>query len=578
MVAVGLSLLALFGGVLTGDLSSPEMAPHYDRSAPGGFWYVFAVFFPAVTGFTAGIGMSGDLKDPKRSIPRGTLLAVATGAGVYLGILFLLSVTAKVDGSMLARLDPGSPPIWTNIALFGFWLVFPGMWGAILSSAFGSALGGPRVLQALANDGLAPRILGRTSRTGQPSIATWVTGAIALAAVALGDLNAVGRWVTIFFLTLYVTINLSAALETMVGDPSYRPTIKVPWIVSLCGSIGAVLVMFLINRWACIAAIGLELLLYLYLRRRAMQSSWGDVRAGMWTAVARFALLKLRGGTRQARNWRPQILLFTNNPASRLGLVRMATWFNQDRGVVTVCQLVVGDLHTAGDHILEQVDEMNTALTNEGLVAFGEVDIVPEFESGLIGVVQANGFAGMQSNTVMFGWPDDAKGLSMLLRVMRAVSRIHKSTILARLPSKTEGLINHRRIDVWWGGLQHNGDLMLLLAHLLHLNPEWRQAEIVLRTIVPSSDQHASMAEKLNELVTDVRIDAETDVIVKNPDLSLMEVMHGASRDSDVVFIGLNIPPRGEELAYAKRLFQLADGFPATILVRNCEHFAGHLI
>ena len=56
--------------------------------------------------------------------------------------------------------------------------------------------------------------------------------------MALGDLNAVGRWVTIFFLTLYVMINLSAALERLVGDPSYRPTIRVPWFVSLSGSVG----------------------------------------------------------------------------------------------------------------------------------------------------------------------------------------------------------------------------------------------------------------------------------------------------------------------------------------------------
>jgi len=577
MVAVGLSVLALTGGVAAGGFASPEMAPHYERSAPDGFWYVLAVFFPAVTGFTAGIGMSGDLKDPQRSIPRGTLLAVVTGTLVYLGILALLSMSAKVDGPMLARLDPRAPPIWSNIALLGSWLVFPGMWGAILSSAFGSALGGPRVLQALANDGLAPRALARTSRTGQPTIATWIAGAIALAAVALGDLNAVGRWVTIFFLTLYVTINLAAALESLVGDPSYRPTIRVPWYVSFAGSIGAVVVMFLINRIACVSAVFLELLLYLALRRREMQSSWGDVRAGMWTALARFALLKLRGLRQQARNWRPHILLFTNNPASRMGLVRMATWFNQDRGVVTVCQLTVGDLQAHGADLSEQVAEMNEALSNEGLVAFGEVAIVPEFEPGLLGVAQANGFAGMHSNTLMFGWPNDEHGLAMLLRVTRAVARINKSIIIARLPKDT-GLVNHQRIDVWWGGLQHNGDLMLMLAHLLNLNPEWRQARVTLRTIVTREAEREPMNRRVAELLDEVRIEAETDVIIKAPDTGFVETMHQASQDADVVFIGLAIPEADDELSYAGRLFELADGFPATVLVRNSESFAGELI
>ena len=576
MVAVGLSLLALAGGIVEGGITAPEMVPHYERSAPDGFWYVLAVFFPAVTGFTAGIGMSGDLEDPKRSIPKGTLLAVLTGAVIYVGILLALSTSAKVDGPSLASLDPNAPPIWTSIALFGVWLIYPGMWGAILSSAFGSALGGPRVLQALANDGLAPRLLSRTSRTGQPTIATWITGLIALGAVALGDLNAVGRWVTIFFLTLYVTINLAAALEQLVGDPSYRPTIKVPWIISFGGSVGAVVVMFLINKVACGAAIGLELLLYLYLRRKAYKSSWGDVRAGMWTALARFALLKLRVMPRQARNWRPLILLFTNNPAHRIGLVRLASWFNQKRGVVTVCQLVVGDLHRLGEEARRDQDALNVTLTEEGLAAFGEVNIVPEFESGLIGVAQANGFAGLQSNTLMFGWPNDDKGLALLLRVTRIVAPINKSIIIARLPEDT-GLLSRRQIDVWWGGLESNGDLMLLLAHLLSLNPEWHMAEITLRTIVPQEEK-AAMVKRMEDLINEVRIEARCDVIINDGQRSVVEIMHSSSHSADVVVIGLALPEEGTELAYAGRLFELAHGFPATIVVRNSEHFAGQLI
>ena len=204
-IAIGAALTA---GVFTAELRAPELAPTY-RTAPAGFWYVFAVFFPAVTGFTAGIGLSGDLENPRRSIPRGTLLAVMTGALVYLSIPILLSITDRVTPEQLA--EPGI--IWVKIAVLGAWLVFPGVWGAILSSAFGSALGGPRVLQSLSRDGLTPAFFARTSATGQPTIAAWVSGAIALGAVALGGLNAVAQFVTILFLTLYVTINLSAAAE-----------------------------------------------------------------------------------------------------------------------------------------------------------------------------------------------------------------------------------------------------------------------------------------------------------------------------------------------------------------------------
>lgn len=577
MVTVGLSLLVLIIGVISGGFKAPEWTPHFERTAPEGFWFVFAVFFPAVTGFTAGIGMSGDLKNPKRSIPRGTILAVITGTLIYLSIMFLLGMSSKINGEALAQLNLTEPPIWSEVALLGPWLIFPGMWGAILSSAFGSALSGPRVLQALAHDGLAPKALTLTSRTGQPTIATWVTGAMALAAVGLGDLNAVGRWVTIFFLTLYVMINLAAALEKLAGDPYYRPTIRVPWAISLLGSMGAILVMFLINPMVCILALLLEYILYLLLRRRALKSSWGDVRVGLWTAIARFSLMRLRNLTWHPRNWRPQILVFTSNPINRLGLVRLATWFNQNRGVVTVCQLMQGDLEKEDIHLPDRCHEMDEILLDKGLVGFGKVGVVRDLESGIISTVQANGFAGLQANTVMFGWPDNHEGMVRLLKIMRTLEKLELSTIIARLPNP-DGLERQSRIDIWWRGRQHNGDLMLLLAHLLTLNNEWRDSRIFLRTIIRRPDGYEAMSKKLGLLIEETRINAETDVIIKPTQNTFTQTMHQESKETDAIFLGLKMPTEDEIQGYARTLLELAVGPFGYIMVRNAGPYRGKLI
>jgi amino acid transporter len=573
MAAVGLSLLALAIGVATGPTRAPEWLPTY-RTAPAGFWYVFAVFFPAVTGFTAGIGMSGDLKDPQRSIPRGTLLAVATGALVYLLVPVLMSITGRIGPDELAG---AGLVAWTGVALFGAWLVYPGLWGAILSSAFGSALSGPRVLQALASDGLAPRFLARLSPTGQPTVATWLCGALALAAVLLGGLNEVAKFVTILFLTLYVTINLSAAFERLAGDPSYRPTIRVPWYVSLLGSAGAVGVMFLISPVACLAALGLELILYLYLRRRAMRKRWGDVRAGLWVALTRFALLQLRQHEKDPRNWRPHILLFVGDTAKRIGLVRLASWFNLDRGIITACRLVVGDRERQDLEVDRLRAEMEADLERERLVAFGEVDVVPEFESGAVSVAQANGIAGLHSNTVMFGWPEKPERLAGLLRIMRAVSRFRKSTVIARLKWAGEPG-QQQRIDIWWRGKQWNGDLMLLFAHLLRMNPEWRGARITIRSIVLDEKMREAREANLSELVRETRIQAETEVIVKPEDATVAEVIHRHSGRADVTFLGLMVPEQGREEESADRLAELAGGLNTVIFVRNASEFAGELV
>jgi amino acid transporter len=572
MAAVGISFVALIIGVLAGGLRAPEMASTY-RTAPQGFWYVFAVFFPAVTGFTAGIGMSGDLRNPQRSIPLGTIMAVVTGTLVYISVLVLLSITAQISLEELA--EPGI--VWVKVAFLGAWLVFPGIWGAILSSAFGSVLGGPRVLQALAGDGLAPKFLARVSKTGQPTIATWVSGGIALVAVLLGELNAVAQFVTILFLTLYVTINFSAGLEKLVGDPSYRPTINIPWYISLLGSLGAVAVMFLISPVACVIAIGLELALYVFLRQRAMKRRWGDVRAGFWVALARFTLLRLRNHSMDPRNWRPHILLFVGDPAKRIGLVRLANWFNQNRGLVTACQLVEGDLKKDEANIEKKKEQMDRVLEKEGLVAFSNVNIVKEYESGLIDVMQADGIAGLKSNTVMFGWPKKSGRLESILRIMRAVSKTGKSTIISRLKWGHEPG-RQKEIDIWWRGLKNNGDLMLLLAYLLSLNPEWSDARIMVRSVVENDRARKKMEASLNKLVPSTRIKAETEVIVKPKGKTILEVMHEYSRNASVVFLGLREPEPGAESEYAEHMKKMVKGFNTTIFVHNEGEFAGHLI
>ena len=310
MVLVGLSLVALAAGVFSGPLKAPQWGASAGHLGQGpGFWVILAVFFPAVTGFSAGIGMSGDLEDPQKAIPRGTILAVVVGTAVYLVIPFLLAITARVDAGDLARIDPEVSPVWTKIALFGGILIYPGICGAILSSAFGSALAGPRVLQALAKDRLVPAFLAKSSKTDQPTIATWVAGAIALSAVAMGNLNAVAQLVTILFLTLYMTENLVAAVESLVRDPSYRPTLKIHWLISLLGVAGILVVMFLISPKASVLALALEAALWLVLRKKNLMAAWGNVWAGLWGSLARFSLYNLMRQVRSPRSWRPYILL-----------------------------------------------------------------------------------------------------------------------------------------------------------------------------------------------------------------------------------------------------------------------------
>ena len=566
MVLIGISLAALVSGAEFGGSQVEAFGPE----GSAGFWEVFAVFFPAVTGILAGLGLSGDLKTPERSIPRGVMVSVLVGLVVYLAVPVILANAATTEE--LAN----NPMIWTTIAPAP--LVMGGLWGAILSSAIGSILAAPRTLQALADDGLVPSALGRLDeKKGEPMLALYISGGVALLAVALGDLNAVASVVTMFFLTTYGMLNLAAGLESVVADPAFRPSIKVPWWISMIGCLGCFVAMFSIHPGACLLAIIIEGIIWWVLSRRALRTTWGDLRSGLWFTMARFAMLKLNQSKHDPRNWRPHILVFVADLQRNLGMVRMANHFSQERGIVTVSTLLLGDIeeHQHAEQLAERNREL---LEANGIVAFAETAAVTELESDMITVAQANGMAGLSSNVVMFGWPgEDSDRLGRLLGLVRRMTGLEKSSMIVR-PIKGSRTKGNGEIVVWWKGKENNGDMMLLLAHLLNLASGWRNNTLVLKSVADDEASGEAVHRAFESMFPDLRMDVRLEVILRPTDQTHVDVIREASQNADLVFLGMAVPEAGSELQYAENLLTLLDGLPSTILVRNASRFHGRLI
>ncbi len=569
MVAIGLALTSLVVGVAR---QGQSQIPLWAGTAEGaGFWTVFAVFFPAVTGLMAGISLSGDLKDPKRSITVGTLAAIGVGFVVYLVVPIVLVAGADADVLVSDHL------VWFKVAAVP-WLVFPGLFGAIFSSAVGSILGAPRTLEALEHDRVIPALPRRLfGRELGDSVALMLSAAVALAAVGLGNLNAVAPVLTMFFLTTYAVVNLVAGIEQLSGDPSYRPTLRVHWLVSLAGALGCLWVMALINPLAAIAAVVVEISVYALLRRRSLSASFGDLRYGASMSLIRAALLRMKRLPVDARNWRPNILVFAGDPNKRLELLQFASWLNQKRGILTVSRLLVGDLEELAPQIEEETQRTAKVLDEQGIVAFAETEIVATFEEGVLNVCQANGIGGLSSNTVMIGWSSKPERVIARLRIARHAALLGKSTILCRIASRRwSGQL--RRIDVWWGGLANNGDMLLLFAHLVSLNHEWSGARIAVKSIASNAMTLEQTERNLSELIERIRIDADAVVLPRPEGATIHEVIHRESQGADVVFMGLQEVAENDEAAYAERLARLIGDLPTVILVHAAGPFAGRLL
>ena len=563
-VLVLLSIVSLLLGV-NWDAGLHITQASYAGANANGFWDVFAVFFPAVTGILTGLSLSGDLEDPEKAIPYGTLGAVVVGMVLYFIIPVALAHHKDVDSMLNNTL------VWLDVARFPI-LILPGLLAAILSSAIGSILSAPRTLQALADDGILPERVGRLE-DGEPKFAMYISGGVALLAVLLGDLNAVATVVTMFFLTTYCMINVVSALESLVRNPSFRPKFHISWVYSLMAAAGCCLVMILINPLASISALLVELGIYIYLLRITLQSTWGDMRGGLMMAIARWALLAHKQLEEHRRNWRPNLLVFVEGVEDSLWKVEMANDLTVGRGIVTVVQLHQSDL-TALPSVEERkqtIDKMENFLQGHDIDAFCELDVVDRKTEGYVSVAQANGIAGMQSNTIMLDWSKDLEVAPLML----AMDSLQKSLVFTRL-SGWEG--KRERIDVWWSGTYQNGDLMLLLAHLLSLSQHWRTAQIHLKTVVDDDGNFEEREAALKQICLETRINAECEVLVRQAEQSLNEVIVSHSRTADLVMLGMSLPKPEATTEFVDWYDTLAAGLENVLFVRNSTPFKGQLI
>ncbi len=578
MALIVCSILSLVLGVDFGGTSSVPAFGPWDDATP---MFTFAVFFPAVTGILTGLSLSGDLEDPGTAIPRGGLAAVVIGGLVYLALPFFLAHGASAEDLR------GDPLVWTSVAAVS-WLVMPGMWGAVLSSAFGAVLSAPRTLQALSTDKLAPERFAETDEdTGEPLLGLYFSGGLALLAVLLGDLNAVAIVVTMFFLTTYGALNLVACLESLIGDPSFRPRIRVAWYVSLLGFLGCFVAMFAINPLACFLAVTVEAVVFYWLSRRSLEATWGDARGGLLLTGARAALMRLRDARFDPRNWRPHILVFTRDVARSIPLIRTADDFGQHRGIVTVCHLIEGGEQSLDE--AERIQHADSKLLRDAELwdVFSEVNVVGDLDEGMVTIAQANGIAGLHSNTVMLGYhpgPDGLSSLARLMTVARRMEKLHRCTLIyvpGGRPSKPapKGRGKAKKlVMVWWAGRQHNGDLMLLLAHLMTVATAWRGARIVLKSVATSDQEALLRRREFDKMLPEIRMEVEFDIVVRAEGDDIGDIIRAQSASADFVFLGLRIPDPGEEDDYALRIAGLLEGMPDTCLVRNAGRFSGRLV
>jgi amino acid transporter len=565
---------ALQGMKLTGDI--PDAKEPFS-AMPKNFWIVFSVFFPAVTGIEAGLAMSGDLKDPAKSLPRGTFAAIGLSYIIYIAIPLFLGYIIPYSTAAGKNLLMNDSLIMCKVAgeKLGTIVLFA-IWGASLSSAMGALLGAPRTLQALAKDAVLPQIIGRGYGKGNdPRIATAITFFLALSGILLGNLNLIAPVLSMFFLTSYCTINIASGVEALIGSPSWRPTFKTPWYVSIFGALLCIGIMIKIDSTATIVAFCITAFIYYIVKRRKIVAAWGDARYGIMMLVVRHFLYKLDSRQADEKNWLPNILILSGAPTSRWCLIEIGSAIAGKQGFLTVAA-IVNEQQSEQKRVAGIEETMRNYLNKKDINAVVKVARSESPLDGAMELVENYGFGPLYPNTILLGITEKKENFHKFARLVKLVKDAGRNIIIVRegeniMPEQSQ----LRRIVIWWGGKTNNGALMIALAHMLRKSDAWDKSEIVLKTIIFDENEREQTEMKLNSFIKNSRLQMKGKVILSESS-DVFVTLRDSSEDADLVFLGIRPPGHDEtEIQYSRyyaELLEKTKDFPMIVKTLAAEN------
>ncbi|EAZ92759.1 amino acid permease [Crocosphaera chwakensis] len=538
LILIILSLFSIFSSSLTWE--SNQTWQDWGDFSNISFWGVFAVFFPATTGIMSGVNMSGELENSRQNIPIGTLSAIALSTIIYVILCW-----------WVARAAPPQELInnYTILVEKSRWqfLVLMGLLAATFSASLSSLVGAPRILTALAKDGVIPwgNGLAKLSKNGEPRRALLVSAGIVLLALLLRDLNAIAPLITLFFLLTYATINLVVLVESSLGLMNFRPTFKVPIIVPLYGILGCILAMLVIRPFLSLVAIAIVLAIYLRLVSLPKEKRPADVRSGIFTAIAQWSAMKvIQLDLTNVRAWKPTFLVPIEDGSQLLGEFRLLLDLSQPEGFLQLLGIVTNN---QGETLSLQLRELASSFRHHKLLTTISVMKVELESEGMIAALQALQSAFFRPNILFLRFPDQASDWDQLLPVFNEAKLLDVGVMLLGL-HPSAGLGRMEVINLWIRPQledlpmierleKGNIDLAILMA--LRLSKAWK-AQLNIISVIPKEEDRKEADNYIKSLRDLCRIPATANnlIIVGEFPNCISQTPQG-----DMDFIGLQSTP-----------------------------------
>ena len=528
-----------------GKSSTPEksLVLNAQIQNPDNFFFVFTIIFPAFTGLIAGLGLSGDLRNPSKSIPRGTLWATLSGFVIYILVAYKLSVSASPEDLASDQMIMEKIAIWGPIIPIG-------LAAASLSSALGSIMVAPRTLQALGYDNVFPGAglnswLSRgKEKDNEPTNAGLISIIIGFVFVAFGDINFVAQIISMFFMVTYGVICLISLLEHFAADPSYRPTFKSRWYISLLGAVTSFWLMFKMNSPYAILSLIVMGAIY------AMVSSYNLQEKGLvnlfrgvvFQASRQLQILAQRADREDLdEHWRPFTICVSQDTFMRRSAFDMLRWISLKYGFGTYIHYIKGFLteetNRESKEVLNKLIHLAAGSKNR---VYLDTIISPSYTSAIAQVIQLSGISGKGNNMILFEFSHTEP--ESLQEALNTHDIIYATGFdLCILNTSYKGFGYKKQIHIWITPADFdNANLMILLGYIILGHPEWKEGIIKIFAIY-QPEAVTRRKEELKLLIQEGRLPialANINLISTGENKGTRDIIGDVSADADLTIVG----------------------------------------
>ena len=391
---------------LSASTFQENLMPCFTKHAAGSqlegrenFQDLFGILFPATGGIFAGASMSGDLKTPSKSIPRGTLYGLALTFFSYTLVILAMA------GSITRRSFYNDVNIIQDTNISGV-LILLGEFATTFFSTLMGVIGPAKLLQAIARDSVLPglALFGQgTRRNDEPVYAILVTYAVAQITM-LFDINRIASFITMTYLMTFFVTNLACFLLKLSSAPNFRPSFHYfNWWTAAAGAAASVAAMFFVDGLYATGSIGVLVVIFLLIHYTTPPKAWGDVSQSLIYHQVRKYLLRLRQHE-HVKFWRPQILLFVNDPRRGYKLIQFCNSLKKGALFILGHVIVTTNFGASVPEARRQQAAWNKYIDFSKIKAFVNVAISPSIEWGARNIVLSAGLGGMRPNIVIMGF------------------------------------------------------------------------------------------------------------------------------------------------------------------------------